>query len=487
MQRSLLLALTLVTFCGLSTIAVAQDRILWRFAMDSAISGWEVSVGPDGTIYASDVTKLYALNPDGSIKWTTTTVRDNTPIDFLPDGTLLTKLENVIYALNPDGSTLWTFVSPGNGPRSQIEVGPSVGPDGNIYAASGIDGESGLGIFSLTPHGDFRWNDPGQPPMAPINGSTGGPVFFTQERLIFPFAITEGGRVYGFDFNGDQTLYVDFTCLGIPRTDPLNRLLLASACGIEAMEQDGNQIYWRVQFGAVNLPPAIGADATAYSAQWFGDVNAINPDGTIKWTSSTATDAQKMIGVRQDVGRLIYVGGGFGRQDFVSGVDTEDGTLIWTTDMQRVGGLNEHVWTQRAPTSADGSVIYFTTRFASNGAPGALYALGITENVTGLEPGPESSPVLAQPLSVFPNPSPGGRLSIDFQSPGEATDIDLAIYNVAGRRLRTLYRGTSPQAPRRVAWDGQDDRGRRVAPGSYFARLVGRNGISEMRRITVIR
>jgi outer membrane protein assembly factor BamB len=47
-----------------------------------------VSVGPDGTIYTSDNTKLYALNPDGTIKWTrevlVDTLAHTTSIDFLP-------------------------------------------------------------------------------------------------------------------------------------------------------------------------------------------------------------------------------------------------------------------------------------------------------------------------------------------------------------------------------------------------------------------
>jgi len=388
MRHPYLLALTIFTLCALSSAAVAQgdqDRILWRFEMDTAISGWEVSVGPDGTIYTSDDTKLYAINPDGSVKWTTTTVRDNTPIDFLPDGTLITRFEHTIYALDPGGNTIWTFTSPGNTGWSEVVVGPTVGPDGNIYAVSGLHDAEGLGAFSLTPQGELRWNDGGSPPMAPLNGDSGGPVYFTQERLIFPFEITEGGRVYGYDFTGQQTLYVDFTCLGIPRTDPLNRLLLASGCGIEALEQDGNEIYWRVQFGAVNLPTASGADGTAYSSSWFGDVNAINVDGTIKWTSSTATDAMKMLVARQDVGRLVYSGGDYGRQDFVAGVNTDDGTRLWLVDMLQTDGHNEHIWTQRAPTSADGNVVYFTTNFSSNGAPGALYAVWITYNGTPAE------------------------------------------------------------------------------------------------------
>jgi outer membrane protein assembly factor BamB len=373
MTRSLYLVPILLFLGGLASVVFAQERILWRFDMDTPISGFEVAVGPDATIYGSDDTKLYALNPNGTIKWTTTTVRNNTPVAFLPDGTLITRLMNAIYALDPsDGSVVWTFSYPSNGLSSYIEVGPSIGPDGNIYAVTSINNGYGLGAFSLTPQGDLRWNDEGDPILGLINSHTGGPVYFTQDRLIFPFAVVTNGAhdVYGYDFNGNQTLIVDFTCLGIPRTDPLNRLLLASACGVEALEQDGNEIYWRVQFGAVNLAPAIGADATAYSGSYFGDVNAINPDGTIKWTSTTADFAQRLIAVRQDVERLVYSGAeNYGIEEFVAGVDTESGSLLWQEFLRTVSGHHELMWTQRAATSADGSTVYFATRYTSNAVP----------------------------------------------------------------------------------------------------------------------
>lgn len=393
MRRSLHFGLIILfVVCTIAITNAQQNRILWRFEMESAISGFEVSVGPDGTIYTTDNINLYALNPDGTLKWKrpglVTALASPTSIDFLPDGTILTGTDYSVVALNNDGSTKWIYTWNANGSHTHIEVGPSVGPDGNIYAVTGI-GEfaTGIGAFSLTPDGNFRWSDQGNPPLAPINSSTGGRVFFTQERIIFPFrTVTNGANgVYGYNFNGQQTLYVDFTCTGIPRTDPLNRLLITSACGIEAMEQDGNVIFWNVNLGSNELAPAIGTDATAYAATYFGDVTAINPDGTIKWTSTTATDAIRLIAVRQDVARLVYSGAtNFGVPDFVSGVETETGTLLWTINLTTINGHNELVWTAIAPTSADGSVVYFNTRFTSNGAPGALYAVGVTD-VTPVE------------------------------------------------------------------------------------------------------
>ena len=481
MPRPYLLVMALFSLCSLSSAAVAsedQDRILWRFEMDSAVSGFEVAVGPDGTIYTSDDTKLYALYPSGSIKWTrdglVAQLASTTPIDFLADGTILTGTDYSIVALNADGTTKWTFEFDISETNAHIEVGPSVGPDGNIYAVTGVGSVTGtgLGAFSLTPDGDLRWNDSGNPQLAPINSSTGGPAFFTEGRLIFPFRIVGSGanRVYGYDFNGAQRLYVDFTCTGIPRTDPLNRLLIASACGIEAIEQDGNESFWSLQFGAVNLAPALGADATAYAAQWGGDVNAINPDGSIQWTSSTATDAFRMIAVRQDVGRLVYSGAAtFGVPDFVSGVDTDDGTLLWTVNLATINTHNEGVWTQRAATSADGSVVYFPTRFTSNGSPGALYAVRITPagTITGITRNPSNRLQLDH---CHPNPfNPTTTVSYSIPQSGV---VHLVIYDAAGRSVKTLEDGVLNAGSQQVVWDGRDDAGRPLSSGVYFVKLA---------------
>ena len=50
-------------------------------------------------------------------------------------------------------------------------------------------------------------------------------------------------------------------------------------------------------------------------------------------------------------------------------------------DLREVDGHFELVQSNRAASSPDGSVVYFATRFTSNGAPGALYAVRITDEV----------------------------------------------------------------------------------------------------------
>jgi hypothetical protein len=65
------------------------------------------------------------------------------------------------------------------------------------------------------------------------------------------------------------------------------------------------------------------------------------------------------------------------------------------------------------------------------------------------------------------------HLSFDLPATGSAADYDLAVYDVRGRRIRTLDAGNwSGQARSlEVVWDGRDTRGVLTAPGVYLIRL----------------
>lgn len=50
--------------------------------------------------------------------------------------------------------------------------------------------------------------------------------------------------------------------------------------------------------------------------------------------------------------------------------------------------------------------------------------------------------------------------------------VDMAVYSVEGRRVKTLASGIRPAGQYRLEWDGQDEAGRAVLPGVYFVRLL---------------
>jgi hypothetical protein len=77
-----------------------------------------------------------------------------------------------------------------------------------------------------------------------------------------------------------------------------------------------------------------------------------------------------------------------------------------------------------------------------------------------------------QPLRLtghYPNPF-SGTTTIEFAT-SRSQPVEVAVFNVAGRRVATLVNGRMPDGASRVTWDGRDDDNRPVSSGVYFCRL----------------
>jgi len=81
-----------------------------------------------------------------------------------------------------------------------------------------------------------------------------------------------------------------------------------------------------------------------------------------------------------------------------------------------------------------------------------------------------STPPPVSLISAFPNPA-SASMTLRFVLPGSGS-ASVAIYDVTGRRVRTLVSGTRPAGENALAWDLRDDSGRNVSAGVYFARLA---------------
>lgn len=73
-------------------------------------------------------------------------------------------------------------------------------------------------------------------------------------------------------------------------------------------------------------------------------------------------------------------------------------------------------------------------------------------------------------------PNPFRQSSTLAFSLARGGDVELAIYSVDGRRVRTLARGFMDVGEYRMTWDGRDDSGAPVAAGMFFARLSAPQG-----------
>jgi hypothetical protein len=73
---------------------------------------------------------------------------------------------------------------------------------------------------------------------------------------------------------------------------------------------------------------------------------------------------------------------------------------------------------------------------------------------------------------AVPAPNPSSRATrLGFALP-RAASVDLRVFSVDGREVRTLVREALPAGLRSATWDGRDARGARAGAGVYFARLA---------------
>jgi hypothetical protein len=72
--------------------------------------------------------------------------------------------------------------------------------------------------------------------------------------------------------------------------------------------------------------------------------------------------------------------------------------------------------------------------------------------------------------NVWPNPF-GSEAHVEYFTPVGGGTHTVAVYDAAGRLVRTLFSGRRDGGEHRIEWDGNDAHGRRVASGVYFVRV----------------
>jgi flagellar hook assembly protein FlgD len=70
-----------------------------------------------------------------------------------------------------------------------------------------------------------------------------------------------------------------------------------------------------------------------------------------------------------------------------------------------------------------------------------------------------------------PAPNPFNPVTTIRFTVAQHSHVNLRIYDVKGRLVRTLINEVLPNSEHRRTWDGRDNRGNQVASGVYFARL----------------
>jgi len=101
--------------------------------------------------------------------------------------------------------------------------------------------------------------------------------------------------------------------------------------------------------------------------------------------------------------------------------------------------------------------------------------IGFWQNyVAGVSAAPEVPASIWSLHQNHPNPfNPATTISFSLPS---ASRVRLDVYSLRGQRIRSLIDESRGAGSHKALWDGRDTHGRRVASGTYFARLVTDEG-----------
>jgi hypothetical protein len=101
----------------------------------------------------------------------------------------------------------------------------------------------------------------------------------------------------------------------------------------------------------------------------------------------------------------------------------------------------------------------------------------VTACPAGIEPGELA-------LNLYPNhPNPFGvETSLRFSIPSR-THVSLAVYDVSGRLVSSVYEQVLDAGEYHAKWNGEDTFGARVSPGVYFVKLTTPGGAVEKKMV----
>ena len=215
-----------------------DGTIKWIYDIPGSWTEIAPAVGEDGTIYLGTSRgtddHFFAINPNGTRKWVIATEAIRASPVISPDGTIIfpNSHANKLVAMHPNGTKKWEFPT-----NHVIYSTPAVGPDGTVYV-----GSHDCYIYAVNPDGTQKWS------------------FLTGSWVHGSPSIGSDGIVYCGSDGG--YLY--------------------------ALYPNNGSMKWRLAIGASYASPTIGLDGTLYIGVWEKRFYAINPNGTIQWTFDTS-------------------------------------------------------------------------------------------------------------------------------------------------------------------------------------------------------
>ena len=298
-----------------------KDTVLWRFEIDLIGHSHKTPMlFQDGSISVCSGKYLYAVNPDGSLKWryapdywvealaigqddytycNSQFLGTQCFMSLYPTGgtfwwaisattassCVVTENGDIYYlrgdsikAIEPDANPKWEYDMDSTQTTNQA-AGLVIGYDGTIYTT--INKNTTPFLVALNPDGSLKWE------------SEIGGAFFSLAVGTDGTVYSVSGSLYATDINGVlKWVYGDGSFNGYYSSSPiigLDGTVYFFDCGgsekgsLYAVSQSG-EFKWRYEdIVGLRLMPLVASDGTIYIGSWDTYLYAINSDGSLKW------------------------------------------------------------------------------------------------------------------------------------------------------------------------------------------------------------
>ncbi len=316
-------------------------QLKWKMPAPGVSSGngfTSTVIGPDGTLYIpssyeqhegfGQVWNFYAINPNGTIKWTwfdSLDIHINNEIERTPlvtaDGTIILcsmgRPESYVYALNPDGTLKWKYYI------DSQPSDPNIGLDGTIYFTT-VNG-----LYALSTDGQLLWelstsNEFGPSSSSGMAISVDGQTLYVggwyEHDILYSVSI-EGEVKWSFD-DGDTSHY---NALGyMPMVDNQNNVYIITGQGLFSISPEGKE-RWRYDDTYSGEQVVMDTKGHLYIYNLY-KITALDYAGQELWNIG---HGYVQPGFVMDKNGTIYTI----ENDGVSAVSSQDGSLTWKLNL----------------------------------------------------------------------------------------------------------------------------------------------------------
>jgi outer membrane protein assembly factor BamB len=352
----------------------------WNYFIDAPLNMVIPVIDGNGTVYITSKEHygLYAIYPNGTCKWHSDLIGDiQTQPAIGLNGTIYVGTSKRFHAFYPNGTMQWML------PMEKFFIcKPVISPDGIIYTGT----DDGY-FYAVYPNGTIKWEYYLGYSIVAASLDAEGNIYFTARYCDYLYCLFPNGTLrWTFEIVQETT--------DAPLIDDNGTIYTVPVYDVIAINPDGTE-KWRNPLHESGASPALSPDGTIVYSSYREGVFGLDPkDGHIRWHYQLGFDPydKSRPAVSSDGTIFFAYTDAEGHMAYLTALNP-DGSLKWTVSIASDIYSYQIMYVGAPSIAADGTVYITTWYFGGEQcfSFGYLYAFG------ELDPNAPTAPIITGP------------------------------------------------------------------------------------------